>query len=102
MAIERTVGYDPFTKKYCKVIIDESEKTYTIINGQDVAAIIEDNKIAQNLPPAQTDFGRHIARIPDDIMLDLRRRGIWQDIAARKRWLNDPDNKNFRRDSSNI
>lgn len=107
MAITRIVSYDPYTKQYCKSITDESEKTYTIVNGQDVAAIIEENKIAKCLPPEEYKDGngvhwRKVASIPADIMQDLRNKGIWQDIKARKRWLNDSANNAWRRDNSNI
>lgn len=39
---------------------------------------------------------RHAAEIPVEIYADLERRGIAQDPARMKAWLNDPDNQVWR------
>ncbi len=38
------------------------------------------------------DGMNHVARIPEVIVLDLQRRGIWDDHKALLRWLDQPEN----------
>lgn len=45
----------------------------------------------------QKDSGmRHAAEIPEEVFADLEMRGIAQDPARLKAWLNDPDNRIWR------
>lgn len=58
--------------------------------------IVEANKQAYNEAPSGWGNGRLVASIPIHVYWDLKRRGIADDDAAMKRWLNDPDNRFFR------
>lgn len=58
--------------------------------------IIEANKTNFNEAAGPWGNGKIVASIPIHIYWDLKRRGIADDDAAMKRWLNDPDNRFFR------
>ena len=51
-----------------KLFVDETEKTLTFVNVQDVEPILDLNK-AQREEEQNSDWGRRIARIPNSIML---------------------------------
>jgi hypothetical protein len=53
---------------YRKLFVDESEKTLTFVNVQDVEPILELNK-AQRSEDQHSDWGRRIARVPNSILL---------------------------------
>lgn len=61
-----------------------------------VENIIETNKINFNEASGPFGNGKIVASIPIHIYWDLKRKGIADDDAAMKRWLNDPDNRFFR------
>lgn len=84
--ITRTFHHDPDT--------DVS----TIHTEQDVTEIIADNKVNFNAIDEQScwkDTNR-VASIPMSLYFDLKAKGIIDDQAAMKKWLNDPDNRFFR------
>lgn len=51
-----------------KLFIDSGEKQLTFVNVQDVEPILELNK-AQRSETQHSDWGRHVARIPNAILL---------------------------------
>jgi hypothetical protein len=60
---------------------------------------VEENKLLYNLFDERTrwrDGGEVVARIPDTILLQLKRDGILDDQKKFRAWLNDRDNKVFR------
>ena len=76
---------------------DEDSDTFGIHTEQDVAPAIEANK--QLMGEASTHWrgDMHlVASIPMSIYFDLKQKGIADDDAAMKRWLNDKDNQVFR------
>ncbi len=76
---------------------DEESDTFGIHTAQDLAPAIEANKQLYN--EARTDWKADmhlVASIPMSIYYDLKAKGIADDDAAMKRWLNDPDNRVFR------
>lgn len=84
---------------------------FAIETIQDVEPILEANKRAFNEftsgrdgwgDGATLDHKSHVARIPAVIHADLRRKGIIQDQARLKAWLNDPDNAVFRTRPGNV
>lgn len=77
------------TLKDDKIIISES---------QDVTSIIEANKRSLNEVDKHKPYGEwsKVASIPLTVYHDLKQRGIVDDPARFKRWLNDPDNRYFR------
>ncbi|MEM1289544.1 MAG: hypothetical protein AAGH60_14415 [Pseudomonadota bacterium] len=54
----------------------------------EVAATIADEEPGKDL--------RHVGIIPDFVIEQAMSEGWWDDPAAIRRWLNDPDNKDFR------
>lgn len=84
--ITRTFHFDPVTEEA------------TIHSTQDVTPILEAAKGNMNLHDERARWGdgKHVAFIPPLIFFDLMRKGIVDDDAAFKRWLNDPDNRCFR------
>ena len=78
---------------------DETNDTATIETIQDAEMIVEANKAAFAQVDERARYGdgvHHVARIPLAVLADLRKRGIAQDPARLKKWLNDPENRFFR------
>jgi hypothetical protein len=67
-----------------------------IASEQDVTEIIEANKQDIKTNTGFKGDMKHVARIPLVIYEDLKRRGIADDPAKLKAWLNDRDNVLFR------
>lgn len=78
---------------------DESTDTAIIESVQDVEQILDANRNAYNETDERARYkdGAHmVARIPLVVLQDLKKRGIADDPAAMRKWLNDPENKYFR------
>lgn len=76
---------------------DEESDTFGIHTEQDLAPAIEANKQLYN--EARTDWKADmhlVASIPMSIYYDLKAKGIADDDAAMKRWLNSSENQVFR------
>ena len=71
-----------------------------VVQTQQSAAAIEDiieaNKRNFNDAEGSWGNGKIVASIPLSIYWDLKKKGIADDDAAMKRWLNDPSNRFFR------
>lgn len=72
-------------------------------SSQDVSAIYEMNKYLQKeqavIHNSKFERGkrwRKLATIPNIIVDDLMRKGIWQDRKRMRKWLNDSNNKAWR------
>ena len=70
---------------------------------QEVSPIIERNKadrkaFAVNKNSGSGRYGEMtmVARIPNIVVDQLMREGLWWDKKAMKKWLNDPNNKGWR------
>jgi len=82
---------------------DWETDTFGIHTEQDLEPSIEANKALFN--DAQTNWrgDMHlVASIPMSIYFDLKQKGIADDDAAMKRWLNDADNQVFRTRPGNL
>lgn len=89
--------------------LDRSEKLIVVEKIQDVEAILEHNKDLQS-EPQKSDWGRHIASVPDVIVTkwlneeyargntDLRYLGPGFDEWFQRK-LQDPDNRAWRTDN---
>ena len=78
---------------------EDEDGNVTIQTSQDVSDVIEANKLQFNQVDERANWKgdlHKIGSIPMSIYYDLKRRGILDDQAALKRWLNDPDNRLFR------
>lgn len=78
---------------------EDDEGNVTIQTTQDVTDIIEANKAAYNQVDERANWKgdmHRVGSVPMSVYYDLKRRGILDDQAALKRWLNDPENQVFR------
>lgn len=106
---KRLFDYDPITGTKQWFHWNDADESFTIQTEQPVDALIEANKANFNEFSSGSDkWGEEIghrtrvASIPMNVYLDLKKRGILQDEAALKRWLNDPDNAVFRTRPGNV
>ena len=94
--MDRVFERDAFTGITTYFIYDDATDTFVLHKEQDVSGIIELNKTDFNEAPLGWADGRRVASIPMNIFWDLKQKGIADDQAALRRWLNDPDNRFFR------
>jgi len=71
---------------------------FAIETVQDVSAISRQNSRSYTDIDSRAKWGdlARVASIPLSVYYDLKKRGIADDPAALKKWLNDPDNLAFR------
>lgn len=91
--------FDPITgvKKMWHYDADKDEAI--IENIVDVSDVIEQNKAAYNQMDGKANWKgdmHHVAQIPMTVLYDLKVKGIADDPARMKAWLNDPENRFFR------
>lgn len=78
---------------------DHTDDSFKIEKTQDVARILEANKIANNMAPERWGYhdGLHrVASIPILLWFELEKKGITKDPALLRKFLNDPDNRKLR------
>lgn len=76
---------------------DEDTDTFGIHTEQNVMPAVEANKQLFNDAPTNWRGDMHlVASIPMSIYFDLKQKGIADDDAAMKRWLNSSENQVFR------
>ena len=76
---------------------DADTDTATIETRQEVTDLVENNKADFNAAASGWKGEMHkVASIPMNVYFDLKEKGILDDPAALKRWLNDSDNRFFR------
>ncbi len=78
---------------------DHDDGSVTIETVQKVDNVAEANKEVYNQVDAKANWKgdmHRVASIPMAIFYDLQRKGILNDPAAMKKWLNNPDNRVFR------
>lgn len=74
-------------------------KEFTIGTEQDIEPYLQANLDLRNMFDEHAGWKgdvHHVASIPDVVMDDLMRKGIYQDEKAFRKWLNDPENRCFR------
>lgn len=91
----RLLGGDPVTRKY-EIWHAESDGGAVVETAQDVEPIILQNKEEYNRASGFKGDMHHVARIPLSVYEDLKRKGIANDPAALKKWLDDADNRVWR------
>jgi hypothetical protein len=79
---------------------DFADEVGRIVETEDCGPITEAAKVMADQPPGK-DF-RHVAYVPTHVMDRAFREGWFNDPAAWKRWLNDPDNRAFRTGSGRV
>lgn len=98
MTEKRLFDIDPLTGATRYFSYDDATDQCTIETVQDVTEIIELNKRRFNNMSESSRWGdgQIVASIPMALLADLQRRGIAQDQAKMRAWLNDSDNRFFR------
>lgn len=93
---KRLISDDAFSgiKTYYDYDADKDEAV--ISKEQDVSEIIESNKREFNAAPERWGEWTKVGSIPLSIYYELEKKGILQDQAELKKWLNNPDNRAFR------
>ena len=94
--MKKALDYDPNTGISHVFHYDELTDEATITAEQDITNVIEMNKALYNRDHGKHGEWTHVAQIPMVVYLDLKKKGIIDDPAAMKRWLNDADNRFFR------
>ena len=82
---------------------DDIDKKLIVESTQDIAPIMEANKIERNefdvirnSDMKYKESWNKVATIPNIVIDKLMRDGTWHDKKRMKLWLNDPDNKPYR------
>ena len=89
-------SYDPVLGIKRTFHASEDGNEFVIQTEQETTDIVEANKTAYNDAPDRWGEFTRVASIPLSLYFDLKKKGIADDDAAMKRWLNDPDNRFFR------
>ena len=97
MSRSRLLDYDPVTKVRRMFHDSDDGNSFGEESTQDVSDRLMVNKAIYDEPWSGWKGDMHrVASIPTVVAEDLKRRGIWDNKKALKRWLNDPDNRAFR------
>ncbi len=83
------------TRKYT-VLHEHGDGTFHIETRQDCEPIVEFCKQAKDAPDLEKRFFRHVAEIPMSVLGQWMRDGSLDDEKHVRRWLNDPENRDFR------
>jgi hypothetical protein len=87
---------DDDTKHQTNAYLDRWGSRLVVESTQDCADIIEDNRAHRNVDSKPFGKWRRVAQLPNVVVEQLMRDGIWWDRKAFRRWLNDPNNRYFR------
>jgi hypothetical protein len=91
--------FDPVTGTK-KIWHYDGDKDEAIIETvMDTTDVVEDNKARFNQYDERSNWKgdmHHVAQIPMAVLYDLKAKGITEDPARMKAWLNDPENRFFR------
>ena len=93
---EKIFNIDPLSGITSYWHYDDTTDTAFIEKRQDVTAIVEANKAEMNQDHGRYGEWNKVASIPLSVFYDLKQKGIVDDPAAMKKWLNDSENKFFR------
>lgn len=95
----KVFSHDQFTGVTKYFHWDDTNDTF-LIETEMAAPVLDDvieaNKQMYNDAPTRWGEGQLVARIPVHVYWDLKKKGVADDDAAMKRWLEDPDNRFFR------
>lgn len=105
--MQRLFERNPFTGIQRIFVPSDDGNKFDIVSQQEVEGIVEDTKYNYNITPHKRiqkfkGDSTLAAQIPLTLFWELKRKGIADDDAAMKRWLNDPDNRVFRLQSGTV
>ncbi len=97
MGNKKVFSHDPMTG-ITKYWHDNGDGSVTMETQQDTRAIEQANYAHRNNIDKHDKWGEmsRVASIPLTVYYDLKQKGILDDQAALKKWLNDPENELFR------
>jgi hypothetical protein len=93
MSIKRLLSAYGLGRKYT-IWHEDSDGSVTLETRQDCEPIVEFCKAAKDRP--QDPAFRHVAEVPMSVIGKWMRDGCLDDEKHIRRWLNDPDNRDFR------
>jgi hypothetical protein len=95
--------YDEVTQRATEITTDEDTGNLVFVHAQGTRDIVESAKaIASSFDPLVRRDTIHVARIPMNIYMHLKKLGIVADRKKFEAWLNDPDNCVFRTDDRSV
>jgi hypothetical protein len=96
--MRRLLDDDPITKTRTWFVPSDDGSAFTIVSEQNVTLLLEANQAQRNANDKHMRWGEGqlVARIPHVVLDELWRKGILDDEAAFRHWLNDPENRVFR------
>lgn len=92
--LKKLLSYDPVLGITRTFHADGDD--FVIQTTQETEDIVEANKRAFNDAPDRWGEFTRVASIPMSVYFDLKKKGIADDDAAMRRWLNDSENRFFR------
>ena len=89
---------DPITGTRTIFVPEGDDGDFTLVYEQEIDDLLGDNQEnrKERDSHARWDDINHIARIPNILLWEMKKKGILDDEKEMKKWLNDPDNKVFR------
>jgi hypothetical protein len=88
--------YDQFGSVVRVIHAPRYEDQDTVLQTvEDCEPIVESARHLREVHQAGSDM-KHVARVPVTVVEKAMREGWFNDQAAWNRWLNDPDNRDFR------
>jgi len=94
---KRLFDHDPETGITRWFHFDDANDQFYIQTRQETQDIVDQNmREANEAKSGWTGDWHKVASIPLTTFMELQKKGITQDQAALKKWLNDPDNAYFR------
>jgi hypothetical protein len=94
--MKKVMDHDPVTGISHVFYYDDETDEARIVAEQEVDEIIDENKSLYNDAPTQWGDYARVAQLPLTVYHDLKRKGIIDNPAEMRKWLNDPDNRFFR------
>lgn len=96
--MRRLLSKNPDTGTSQYFVSDPMTGAFRLETVQNVTPYLEAAKASYNSIDERAKWGdmAHVARIPSALYWHLKKKGVADDPAAMKRWLNDPDNRFFR------
>lgn len=93
----RLLDIDPLTGAVETYYYDDADEQFFIERVEDITPLIEHNRwLDRNAPGNWKGEFHRVATIPATVVADLRQRGILDDPARLRAWLNERDNLVFR------
>jgi len=94
--MRKLLRVDPFTGTAQYVEYSDVDDTFRFIQELDAEPIQDFNRQQYNEPNARWGDAQRVASLPLVLWFKLKQDGTLDDPKRLARWLNDPDNRDFR------